>query len=598
MIKKLLCILFCTISLAVFTEEDIVEEIITVASKVSQKINKVNFTVDVIDQEELKRQAPTDFISILSNTLGLDTSKNGGPGQYSSIFMRGSNSNHTQVKINGVKINPYTAGGASIHNLDPSLISYIEVGSGPFSSTHGSEAIGGVINISTIRNNKNPFTKITLGLGADNLMKKGLQTYLTGGNKSLNLLVLNSKTNGFPSLKNSLIDNNHENRSFLGSLNFEKSKAEIRLSSWISKGKTEYLDFFGDPLSQKYKTSALSADLDFKFNMDNIISFTLSSSKDLILQNQFNYLNFRDVTETDNRNIEIILSNSLKKNLLLVTGLIQENQNVDYSSFGTTFEKKFKTNSIISEVTKQIEGNKFVFKLRVTNHETYDRQESWNISYKKDLNNFWSIRLSSGTAFRSPNSSELYGFGSNISLKPETSKGQEISIEKIINDTNLSLLIFNNKIKNLINFSYLNSILENIEHSKTNGLEIRYLWKNKQVNGRLLLRYQNPKDHMGEQLLRRSKKSFSLNIYKELSLGTLNLNLSAFDKKKDFGGVILPNYELLNLSLYKQKSKNLSFTIKLENLLDKEYFTASGFNGYYQNQGRSLWLNASYNIVH
>tara|TARA_B100002049_G_scaffold36790_1_gene24194 strand:+ start:95 stop:223 length:129 start_codon:yes stop_codon:yes gene_type:complete len=40
----------------------------------------------------------------------------------------------------------------------------------------------------------------------------------------------------------------------------------------------------------------------------------------------------------------------------------------------------------------------------------------------------------------------------------------------------------------------------------------------------------------------------------------------------------------------------MSISLKIENILDKEYFTASGFNGYYQNQGRSLWLNATYGI--
>ena len=147
--KKYLSILSCLLVLALSAEEETVEEIVSIASKNPKDIKEVNVTIDIINKNELKRQVPRDFISILSNTLAIDTSSNGGPGQYASIFLRGTNSNHTLVKINGVKINPYTAGGASINNLDPSLIAQIEIGSGPFSSLHGSEAIGGVINIST-----------------------------------------------------------------------------------------------------------------------------------------------------------------------------------------------------------------------------------------------------------------------------------------------------------------------------------------------------------------------------------------------------------------------------------------------------------------
>jgi len=111
-----------------------------------------------------------------------------------------------------------------------------------------------------------------------------------------------------------------------------------------------------------------------------------------------------------------------------------------------------------------------------------------------------------------------------------------------------------------------------------------------------LFRYQDPKDEAGSQLLRRSKKSLSLNIYRDFSFGTLNLNLSAFDKRRDFGDMPLPKYHLLHLTFLKEILNQISISLKVENILDKEYLTASGFNGYYQNQGRSLWLNATYGI--
>ena len=73
-----------------------------------------------------------------------------------------------------------------------------------------------------------------------------------------------------------------------------------------------------------------------------------------------------------------------------------------------------------------------------------------------------------------------------------------------------NILLDNFNIKNLINFDFQENILKNIEHSNTKGFEIRYLWENKSINGRLLFRYQDPKDETGLQLLRRSKKSLSL----------------------------------------------------------------------------------------
>ena len=594
--RKSVIILSCLIILSISSEEEKVEEIISIGSKIPQEKIETNSTIDIVDKKDLERLGPKDFISILSNYLGIDTSSNGGLGQYSSLFLRGSNSNHTLVKVNGVKINPYTAGGASINNIDPSLISRIEIGSGPFSSTHGSDAIGGVINISTAPEKQDSLLKLSVTRGSDNYKKENFQKIWVKNDKSVNIFLLKAKSEGFPSLLSSSIKNGYKNKSIGGSFDSKKTLTKINMSTWLSKGKTEYLDFQLNPLSYNYENSAYSLNYFFEHKDPLLVSLNLSAAKDLIDQNQLNNLDLKDITETDSLNIELMLFSPPNKDLSFAIGYAQEKQKVNYSSFGTQFQKKINTNSFLTEGKIKIKNNLVRVKLRFSNHDLYSSHKSWNIGYKKKLNPLWSIRLNGGSAFRSPNTSELYGYGSNINLHPEVSKGQEFAIEKTGNLSVFSLVAFNNDIKNLINFNFDANMLKNIKNSNTRGFEIRYLWKERPINGRLLLRYQDPKDEAGLQLLRRSKKSLSLNLYRDLSFGTLNLNLSAFDKRRDFGGLSLPKYHLLHFTFFKEIPSQVSFSIKIENILDKEFFTASGFNGYYQNQGRSLWLNATYNI--
>ena len=124
-------------------------EKVTVVSSLPKLLEDTVLVVDKIDKEFLEKTQPKNLSSLLRESLAIDVSSNGGMGQLSSIFLRGSNSNHAVVKINGIKINPGTAGGASIYNLDTELISNIEIGYGPLSAVHGSSAIGGVIDIST-----------------------------------------------------------------------------------------------------------------------------------------------------------------------------------------------------------------------------------------------------------------------------------------------------------------------------------------------------------------------------------------------------------------------------------------------------------------
>jgi len=591
-----LFILSCLVVLPSYAEEEEVEEIVSVVSSVPQKKIETNTTIDVIEKEDLKKFASTNLISILSGYLGIDTSSNGGLGQYASLFLRGSNSNHTLVKVNGIKINPSTAGGASISNIDPSLISRIEIGSGPFSSIHGSEAIGGIINISTFPEERDSSLQLSLSRGADNYRKESLQKNWLYKSNSYNVFLLKAKSEGFPSLTSSSTDNGFNNKSLGGSYTSKKSKTQTDLSSWVSKGRTEYLDFLSNPLSQDYENSIHSVNFKFKHKEPYLLYLNLATSKDLIDQNQFNYINQKDTTQTDNQNVQFIVYSPSDKDFSYIVGYEQEKQKVNYSSFGSRFRKNIKTTSLFIENRIELNKSLLGINIRFSDHDSYGINKSWNIGYRTDFNQKWVFRFNSGSAFRSPNTAELYGYGSNLNLKPEISLGQEVALEKIANDSIISLVAFNNKIKDLINFDFDENILKNIAQSTNRGVEVRYMWKNKTINGRFLLRYQNPKDNLGLQLLRRSKRSLSANIYRDFSLGTLNLNLSAFGKKRDFGNLPLPKYHLFNLSFVRQLSNQMDVTLRVENLFDKEYFTASGYNGYYQNQGRSLWLNATYEI--
>ena len=144
-----LLIFFCSSFIYSNENESQFDEVIAVASKLPKENYKIPATVDIVSKEDIEIYQPSSVLGFLRNNLAIDSSSNGGPGQLASFFLRGSNSNQSIVKINGVKINPSTAGGASVYNLDTNLISKIEIGSGPFSSIHGSQAIGGIVSIST-----------------------------------------------------------------------------------------------------------------------------------------------------------------------------------------------------------------------------------------------------------------------------------------------------------------------------------------------------------------------------------------------------------------------------------------------------------------
>ena len=111
-LKQMLFLVFFVSN--VLSEEEF--EVITVASVMPKEANSIVTSVDKLNLDFLNKALAKDLTSLLRNNLAIDVSNNGGMGQLSSVFLRGTNSNHTLVKINGIKINPSTAGGASIYN--------------------------------------------------------------------------------------------------------------------------------------------------------------------------------------------------------------------------------------------------------------------------------------------------------------------------------------------------------------------------------------------------------------------------------------------------------------------------------------------------
>ena len=592
------CLFALLFTFYLYSEESVYDEIVTVASITPLKDQNIASSVDVINNDLLELQSTLEVSKLLRNNFALDISTNGGMGQLASVFLRGHNSNQTLVKINGIKINPNTAGGASFYNLDADLVSRIEVGYGALSAVHGSEAMGGVINISTSDYTETSSFQVGLSFGPDEFKKRTIKA--NGKNEALSYGIAHStnETNGYPVLSNSNLDRGYENKSSIADISFEKDDLEYSFSAWDAEGYVEYL-LFGQPVSQDFENNAYGSEIKFNLNNYYFLKANINSSKDLIRQNELNYLEAIDYTQTK-RNFLEISANKLYKSkdqYSYSLGWSKENEDVGYSSHGISYKAELETTSIFGSLGLiPNETQSFLVLLRRSDHKSYGNQLIWNINFIQNLEWGWDLKLSKGKAFRSPNSSELYGFGSNIDLKPETSNSYEIGLNKRFHERDLSFVYFNNDTNNLINFDYIDYILKNTAKSKNSGFELRVKWLNTLLNGNLVLRTQNPTNQDKERLLRRSKNSISFNFNKSIHKYRVNINVSAFDDRVDFGKINLPGYVLFNLGIYRQIKEDLSLSIRLENLFDKEYFTAATTNAYYLNQDRSFWIKLNYKL--
>ncbi|NKF21011.1 TonB-dependent vitamin B12 receptor [Solimonas sp. C16B3] len=127
------------------------DTVIVTASRVAEKADQALAPVTVITREDIDRLQPRDLPELLAGLPGITVVSTGGPGKTTSLFMRGTNSDHMVVLIDGIKVGSATLGTTAYEQIPVDLIDHIEIVRGPRSSLYGSEAIGGVMQIFTKR---------------------------------------------------------------------------------------------------------------------------------------------------------------------------------------------------------------------------------------------------------------------------------------------------------------------------------------------------------------------------------------------------------------------------------------------------------------
>ena len=131
--------------------------VIVTATRTAQTADASLASVTVITRKDIERQQARSIQDLLRGVPGVSISNNGGAGKTTSVFMRGTESDHVLVMIDNIKVGSATSGTTAFENIPIDQIDRIEIMRGPRSSLYGSEAIGGVIHIFTRKGDSGGF---------------------------------------------------------------------------------------------------------------------------------------------------------------------------------------------------------------------------------------------------------------------------------------------------------------------------------------------------------------------------------------------------------------------------------------------------------
>lgn len=562
-----------------YAETESLDPILVTASRSAQTVDETLAPVIVISRDDIERSNATDVADLLRFHAGLDIARTGGAGAQTSLFMRGTESDHTLIMIDGVKLNPATTGGAAIQHLDPELIERIEIIKGPRSTLWGSEAIGGVIHVITRRHKKEGTSgRASIGLGEND--SREFSAGLTHNSKSFRagLDVSTKNTEGFPARRSINVNANNQNRSlntWIGTT--LQNGLDIEISHWQARGTNDYLDFLFTPLDQDFDLDSTTLTLKKELSANWASTLKFSNMHDELSQNQ------SDGFARTRRNVVDWQNDfQLNKNHLITAGITNEKETAETSGF-SSYDESTRTTSAYVQADNSYGDHKLLLSARHIDHDDFGSHDTWNVEYGLKLTPTLRVLTGVGTAFRAPSGNDRYGFAGNPDLKPEESRNIEIGLRyQPGKQHKFSITAFDNKIDNLINITVVDPfaftfLAENVNEARIKGIELGYQYAAGPWFVRAEAISQDPWDETnGELLLRRAKRSLTASIGWNKGPYKANLDIISSGSREDFDAVTfarkdLDAYTLVNLGGSINLDKDWSVQGLVENVFNDEY---------------------------
>jgi vitamin B12 transporter len=552
-------------------------------------------TVVVITRAEIEAAQAKDLAELLRFHAGLDIGRNGGIGQNTSVFMRGTESNHTLVLIDGVRINPGTIGGAPLQYLHPDVIDRIEIVRGPRSTLYGSDAIGGVIQIFT-RRPEGTSARLLGGGGSNETREAALGAHHNAANWRFGADVSHLRTDGFPARVGATTDSGHRNTTINAYTGYKAGKADIELSRWQARGNTEYFDFALTPQDQDFENSTSAVALKTPIASNWATTLKLSQMLDRVEQNQSS-----DFISTRRNVLDWQNDVQLNNEHLLTVGALLSREHTQAQSFGTGFDVDTDSDAVFAQDQWRFGAQRLLTALRLTDHETFGDHTTGELAYGIDLSKATNVYASYATGFRAPDSTDRFGFGGNPNLDPETSRNVELGAKfSMTPNQRLNVALFQNDVDNLITFVDPDGFLgptpganQNVEQARIRGLEAGYGYTAKPWGVDIKGVVQDPENRQtGRQLARRAKRSLTSTVRYATGSYSVGASVLATSERpdSDFNTTVNRGYGVVDVFAQYRMTKSWLVRGRVENVFDKQYTLANSFNA----PDRALYLQIEY----
>ena len=583
------------------------DKVVVTATRTPTTVDATLAAVEVIDRSQIDASSARSLPELLRGRAGITLVNQGGLGKLSTLFLRGTESDHTLFLIDGVRVGSPTSGLTSLQDLPLSQIERIEIVRGPRSSLYGADALGGVIQIFTRRGEGQGVRgRGRIAVGSHDLREASAGMDLRGARGGVGVDVGHQATDGINACRGTynpatwagagcfIVPGTHLDRD-----GYRNSNASLRADfapneawqfdarAFRAEGHNEYDSDYADNSDIVQQTVGGSvrwtpaAQVQLKLHVGR----NSDDSANFIGQTFSN----RFSTRRDSASLQGDFT--VAQGQIVTAGFDWLRDEANVVDPWSPFAVKRGNRAVFAQYQGDFGAQDLQLSLRRDDNDQFGGKTTGGLAWGLDFAQHWRVTASHGTAFKAPSFNELFYPGySNPLLRPEASRSTELSLTRRGNDWHVQANAYQTRVRDLIAWSASLGKPGNVENARIRGLELTAdaMLGQWQLRGQLGWMEARNLDN-GKALARRPQRSARLDLDRDVGNWGFGLSgIAEADRWDDVANTLrVGGYGTVDARVTWRFAQDWTLQANVVNLFDRRYETSA----WYAQPGREYLLS-------